>query len=287
MTDITRRDLLTGGLALPTASLFATMGEAKKLPNQGGVAMLPRGADIASHPRERLLFDFGWKFSFGHGTDPSKDFGFGFGQSDFSKTGLFRVAKTEFDDSNWRTLNLPHDWAVELPFVHDDAGTGDEQLRSHGYKPLGRRYPETSIGWYRRTFEIPPGDAGRRIWVELDGAVRDVLVWINGCLIGRNNNAYAPCRFEVTDFLTYGGTNVIVVRVDASYGAGWFYEGAGLYRHVWLLKTNAVHLGRWDSVVQCTLGAGAARLELSSVVLNTSTKPCSAGVAWTTTDAAW
>ena len=66
-------------------------------------------------------------------------------------------AKAKFDDSKWRALNLPHDWAVELPFVRD------EELQSHGYKPLGRRYPETSVGWYRREFDIPASDLGRRI----------------------------------------------------------------------------------------------------------------------------
>jgi beta-galactosidase len=240
---------------------------------------------VAVRRRERLLFDFDWKFKLGHGTDPTKDLGFGLGQSDFSKTGLLPVAKTAFDDSGWRTLNLPHDWAVELPFVHDDAGTGDEQLRSHGYKPLGRRYPETSIGWYRRKFDIPVSDVGRRIWVEFDGAVRDVLVFVNGCLVGRNNDAYTPFRFDITDFLTYGGANIIAVRVDASYGAGWFYEGAGLYRHVWLLKTDAVYLGRWDSVVRSMPRDNSAQLELTSVVFNTSEKPCPARVTWTITDA--
>src|SRR4029077_4452552 len=86
-------------------------------------------------PREKLLFDFGWKFTFGNGSDPAKDLGFGNGQGDFAKTGDFEFSKARFDDSKWRTLNLPHDWAVELPFVHDDV------QMSHGYKPLGRRYP--------------------------------------------------------------------------------------------------------------------------------------------------
>ena len=112
-------------------------------------------------------------------------------------------AKAKFDDSKWRTLNLPHDWAVELPFVRDD------EQKSHGYKPLGRRYPETSVGWYRREFEIPASDLGRRIWVEFDGAFRDVLVFVNGCFIGRNNNGYAPFRFDLTDFLAYGAKNYI------------------------------------------------------------------------------
>ncbi len=86
--------------------------------------------------------------------DPLRDLGFGMGQGDFAKSGEFWFATQKFDDSKWRALNLPHDWAVELPFVHDD------EQQSHGYKPLGRRYPETSVGWYRRTFDIPKEDSG-------------------------------------------------------------------------------------------------------------------------------
>ena len=97
---------------------------------------------------------------------------------------------------------------------------------------------------------FPLADAGRRIWVEFDGAFRDVLVFVNGCFIGRNDNGYAPFRFDLTDFLAYGAKNYIVARVDASFGDGWFYEGAGIYRHVWLTKTDAVHLGKWESTVR-------------------------------------
>ncbi len=231
-------------------------------------------------PREQLLFDFGWKFQFGHGSDPARDLGFGFGQGDFAKTGEFAFAKAKFDDSKWRAQNLPHDWAVELPFVHD------EEQKSHGFKPIGRRYPETSVGWYRREFEIPASDLGRRISVEFDGAFRDVLVFVNGCFIGRNNNGYAPFRFDLTDFLEYGKKNYIVARVDASFGDGWFYEGAGIYRHMWLTKTDAVHLGRWESTVRTSLGKDAATLTLGTVVANEGKSSERARVTWKILDAA-
>jgi beta-galactosidase len=231
-------------------------------------------------PREQLLFDFGWKFQFGHLSDPARDLGFGFGQGDFAKTGDFEFAKGKFDDSKWRTLNLPHDWAVELPFVHD------EEQNSHGFKPLGRRYPETSVGWYRREFEIPAADAGKRIAVEFDGAFRDVIVFVNGCFIGRNNNGYAPFRFDLTDFLTYGAKNYIVARVDASFGDGWFYEGAGIYRHVWLTKTDALHLGKWDSTVRTAVTDNAATLTLGTVVENQGKQAENAKVKWQILDAA-
>ncbi|HUB18679.1 MAG TPA: beta-galactosidase GalA [Acidobacteriaceae bacterium] len=286
MPFITRRDLLSSGLALSASTLAArsafahtTMLFGDDLP-QGSAVALPAVA-----PREQLLFDFGWKFTFGNSDDPSKDLDFGFGQSDFSKTGDFTFAKAGFDDSGWQALNLPHDWAVELPFVHDDSGGEDNAMKSHGYKPIGRRYPETSVGWYRREFEIPATDQGRRIWVEFDGAVRDVLVFVNGCFIGHNDNSYAPFRFDLTDFLSYGANNYIVVRADASFGDGWFYEGAGLYRHVWLTKMDPVHLGHWDSVIRSTARGGSATLDLSTVVCNQSRQATIAKVNWKILDA--
>ena len=231
--------------------------------------IIPSADDVTAFaPREQLLFDFGWKFKFGHGNDPSKDLDFSYGQADFSKTGEFKFAKADFKDSEWSPVRLPHDWAVTLPFVHDDSGTGDSQLRSHGYKPLGRRYPESSVGWYRREFEIPASDAGRRIWVEFDGVFRDALVFVNGCFIGRSDNGCVSFRFDLTDFLAYGAKNYIVLRVDASLGDGWSYEGAGIYRHVWLLKTDPVHLGRWENVVRSTVAHGVATLHLSAFVEN-------------------
>jgi beta-galactosidase len=280
MPDITRRDLLASGLTLSASSFFARSVWARTAALLGSDT--PEGsvaAALAVAPREQLLFDFGWKFIFGHGSDPAKDLGFGFGQGDFSKTGEFEFSKAGFDDSKWRVLNLPHDWAVELPFVRD------EEQMSHGYKPLGRRYPETSVGWYRREFEIAESDVGRRIWVEFDGAFRDVLVFVNGCFVGRNDNGYAPFWFDLTDFLAYGAKNYIVLRVDASFGDGWFYEGAGVYRHVWLTKTDAVHLGRWDSTVRSTVTGNSATLALAVVVQNRSKQEARTGVSWKIVDA--
>lgn len=246
----------------------------------GNVEAASAAAQAAVSPRERLLFDFKWKFQFGHGTDPARDLGLGIGQGDFAKTGEFDFAGEKFDDSKWRTLDLPHDWAVELPFVHDDV------QNSHGYKPVGRRYPETSVGWYRREFDIPASDLGRRITVEFDGAFRSVLIFVNGCFIGRNDNGYAPFHFDLTDFLTYGGKNYIVARVDASFGDGWFYEGAGIYRHVWLTKTDALHLGKWDSTVRTALSGNSAVLTLGTVVQNEGKQTENAKVSWQILDAA-
>jgi beta-galactosidase len=267
-------------LALSASSLVARSAWARATSHLTGALLAgsPRlasaGALAAIAPREQLLFDFGWKFQFGHGTDPARDLGFGYGQGDFAKTGDFAFAKAGFDDSKWRALNLPHDWAVELPFIRDDA------QKSHGYKPLGRRYPDTSVGWYRREFQIPASDLGRRIAVEFDGAFRSVLIFVNGCFIGRNDNGYAPFRFDLTDFLAYGAKNCIVARVDASFGDGWFYEGAGIYRHVWLTKSDALHLGRWESYVRAKIKDNWAVLSLGTIVVNEGNKPEPVDVEW-------
>jgi beta-galactosidase len=280
MTPFTRRDLLRSGIAVSASSLLPVtslrgagqpVGEASKSP-------LPENAPSIA-PREHLLFDFDWKFFQGNAADPARDLDFGKNQSDFAKSGEFKFATTKFDDSNWRALNLPHDWAVDLPFVHDDA------LQGHGYKPLGRSYPETSVGWYRRVFEIHKEDLGRRTTIEFDGAFRDTLVFLNGYFIGRNNNGYTPFQFDLSDFLNYGGKNYLVARVDASFGDGWFYEGAGIYRHVWLLKTDALHLDRWESYVRTEVKADAATLRLGTVVKNQSRQAENFRVRWQILDA--
>ena len=280
MSSLTRRDLLRSGLALSASTLVAgPMGRAHALLARYGGAVSAEALSAVA-PREHLLFDFGWKFFQGHGCDPLRDLGFGKGQGDFAKTGEFEFATAKFDDSKWRSLDLPHDWAVELPFVHD------EEQQSHGYKPLGRRYPETSIGWYRRTFEVPKEDASRRTVLEFDGAFRSALVFLNGCFMGRNDNGYAPFRFDVTDFLNYGGKNYLVVRMDASFGDGWFYEGAGIYRHVWLTKTDQLHLGHWDSYARAAIKGKAATLSLGTVVQNEGTQTETCRVRWQILDAA-
>ena len=280
MSDLTRRDLLRSGALVSASSLtagsFASRAHAllTGYPDAGS-----GGALAAVAPRERFLMDFGWKFSFGHASDPARDFGFGKDQGDFAKSGEFKFSTEKFDDAKWRSLNLPHDWAVELPFVHDD------DLQSHGYKPLGRKYPETSMGWYRRTFDIPESDNGRRLRLDFDGAFRDALVFLNGYFIGRNNNGYAPFSFDISDFARYGSKNYLVVRMDASFGDGWFYEGAGIYRHVWLTKTDALHLGEWESYVRTDVKANVATLNLGTVVQNQGTKAEICRVRWQVLDA--
>jgi beta-galactosidase len=283
MSDITRRDLLRTGLALSGGSFLVHGTEAHTASGPGASAHSGSPAAIieppaAVSPRERLLFDFDWRFHLGCDSAALRHLGTGDGLDAFSKTGAFAFATETFDDSGWRPLDLPHDWAVELPFVRDEA------LQSHGYKPLGRNYRNTSIGWYRRAFDIPATDATRRIVLEFEGAFRSAAVFVNGCYVGRSDSGYVPFQFEVSDFLNYGGRNFVVVRVDATYGEGWFYEGAGIYRHVWLTKTDRLHLGSSDSVVRCRVEPGRAELVLETQVVNDGPRPEHAHVRWTILD---
>ncbi len=271
MKMLSRRDVLKSGLVAPAAAVAAHgMGPfdnaIKAVSQVSGPLSVNASmqAALTGTERERLLLDFGWRFHFGHADDASKDFGFGSGRAgNFQKTGNFMPAGTiAFDDSDWKRLDLPHDWAVELPFQNDPA------LSSKGFYPLGRNYPATSVGWYRRVFELPAEDAGKRITVEFDGAYRETMVVLNGFYLGRHSGGYDPFDFDVTDFVIPGGRNVLLVRVDATESDGWFYEGAGIYRHVWLVKTNPVHVKRWGTFVQTKMRSGKATLSIRTEVNN-------------------
>ena len=250
---MTRRDLLKTGIVVSSGGRFSS---AVAQVTQGGVA-----ANLGG--RERLLLDSGWRFHLGHASDPQKDFGFGSNTSTFAKQGrLATPGNANFDDSAWQAVNVPHDWAVDLPFVQDRAVNG------HGGKPLGRAYPETSIGWYRRVFDIPSSDQVRRLSIEFDGVFRDAVVAINGHFIARNMSGYAPFRFDFSDYANYGGRNVLLVRADATLGEGWFYEGAGIYRHVWLTKTHPVHVPQWGTYVRTEVTGDQARILISTEIHN-------------------
>ena len=265
MRDWTRRDVVKTGLA---ASLGAIAMPEEILrrpsPTEGGAAGADRRDEPAPAPvRERLLLDRGWRFHLGHAGDPQRDFGFGRGE-EFAKTGEFMPApsKPDFDVSAWQAVDLPHDWAVELPFENAEA------LYNQGFKPIGRAYPATSIGWYRRGFDLPATDHGRRLSLEFDGVLRDCLVALNGVFLGNNLSGYAPFRFDISDVANYGGPNVLVVRADASEHEGWFYEGAGIYRHVWLVKAAPVHVAQWGACVASEVRDGVATLTITTQVNN-------------------
>jgi len=286
MKAFSRRDLLKTSLLAPAAAaavaqplnpveaaLQASSPASGPLPTSG--APVPAGGGAG---RERLLLDFGWRFHLGHATDQSKDFDF---HGAFQKTGNFvRPGSIAFDDTDWKPVDLPHDWAIELPFHNDPA------LNSKGYYPLGRNYPETSVGWYRRIFTLEEADKGKRITLEFDGAYRESMVVFNGFYIGRHSGGYDPFRFDVTDFANPGGRNVLLVRVDATSSDGWFYEGAGIYRHVWLVKSNPVHVKQWGTFVRSEIKGTSATLKVRTELENNTPAMAEARVVSTILDPA-
>ena len=232
-----------------------------------GLTAVRAAADaVAPARRERLLMDFGWRFAFGSAVDARKDFNTGTSYfSYFAKSGYGDgAAAADFDDRGWRVLDVPHDWAVEAPF--DGHGS-----HSHGYKSVGRNFPETSVGWYRKSFFIPASDRGRRIGVEFDGVFRDSTVWVNGHYLGREESGYTGFGWNLTEFLNYGEDNVIAVRADATMEEGWFYEGAGIYRHVWLVKTDPLHVKRNGSFVTSRIDGASAAVTARMAVINEGT----------------
>jgi beta-galactosidase len=224
--------------------------------------------------REKLLLDFGWKFHLGHASDPASDFDFGANQRTYAKAGygIASCAEPDFKDDDWTAINLPHDWAVDLPFVPPVDFPTEEVQRAaraaHGFRPLGREYPETSIGWYRKSFDVAATDVGRRLALEFDGVFRAATIIFNGYIVATSGSGYRAFRVDITDFVNYGRKNVLVVRVDASLGEGWFYEGAGIYRHVWLVKQDALHVAQWGTFVRSSVSGKAAKLAIATDLVN-------------------
>ena len=208
----------------------------------------------AQSVRERILLDDGWQFAFGNAASSQKDFGCGTEYFNY----LTKAASIhnegpyslEFDAAKWgvewKSVDLPHDWAVDLPYAA-------EASHSHGYKTVGYKYPETGVGWYRKTITIPEEDLGKHLYLQFDGIFRDARVWINGFYLGHEPSGYATQTYDITEYLNYGGENLITVRADATLEEGWFYEGAGIYRHVWLNKTTPLHVAPFGTFVHSKL----------------------------------
>jgi beta-galactosidase len=183
----------------------------------------------------------------------------------------------DYSDASWRQVQLPHDWAIELPF--DAKADG-----SHGFKALGTAFPQNSVSWYRRTFDIAKADANRRIWLEFDGVFRDCTVFVNGWFVGHHDSGYTGFRYDITDVANFGEKNLVAVRVDATQSEGWFYEGAGIYRHVWLVKTAPVAIAPDGIFVTSSFAnntpTGPAKVQVQTELRNTQPTPASVMVEW-------
>lgn len=176
--------------------------------------------------------------------------------------GTFPFVQKNFNDASWERVNLPHDWAIEGPFLkeHDDKIGGG----------MGR-LPSAGVAWYRKKLHIPSSDAGRSIFLDVDGAMSYAMVWCNGTLVGGWPYGYASWRVDLTPYIIPGGDNQLAIRLDNPPSSMRWYPGAGLYRNVWLTKTDPVHIGHWGSrVTTRDVSAAAATIDMEVTIDNTS-----------------
>ena len=220
---------------------------------------------LSANAQKKINLDEDWKFHFGNSANPEKDF-------DYSKTSLFfksnvfatTVINPKFVDSTWRSLNLPHDWVVELPFENSPLF----EMEAHGYKPVGGLYPQNSIGWYRKHFNVDKAESNKRYEIQFDGIYRNATIWLNGFYVGTNFSGYVGKSYDITDYMNFDAENVIVVRVDATQNEGWFYEGAGIYRHVWLNVTAKMHIPEGGLYVVPEVKGKNASINIETTVEN-------------------
>jgi beta-galactosidase len=148
--------------------------------------------------------------------------------------GTLAYVQAGFDDSGWTLVDLPHDWAIQGPFSASGGGG------------MGR-LPSPGVAWYRKKLDIPAADAGRRIFLDVDGAMSYAAVWLNGRLAGGWPYGYASWRVDLTPYVTPGGSNQLAIRLDNPSDFSRWYPGGGLYRNIWLVKTGPVHIGQWGT----------------------------------------
>jgi beta-galactosidase len=176
----------------------------------------------------------------------------------------------DFDDSGWQAVTLPHDWAIAGPFLEQG---------NHG--GMGR-LPSWGIGWYRRKLDIPAGDAGKLIWLEVDGAMAYATVWLNGRLVGGWPFGYSSWQVDLTPYVNFGGENHLVIRLDNPPSSSRWYPGGGIYRNVWLTKTQSVRVGQWGVfVAPRDVSVDSATVDVAVTVANGSEEKTVVDVATT------
>lgn len=229
----------------------------------------PRDGLDPAYPAEepgRLLLDHGWRFHLGD--IPMPEIKGHQASYENAKAGMSHgAAAMTFDDSDWREVDLPHDWAIEAP-VDRDANI------AQGYRRRG-------VGWYRRTIRLDPALQGKFLEIDFGAVATHATVWINGTIVERNWSGYNGFRVDLTPFARFGDElNTIAIRVDADPMEGWWYEGAGMYRHVWLAVREPVHIP--TDGVHCDprrAADGSWSVPVTVTLNNISTKTRSVAVA--------
>lgn len=188
----------------------------------------------------------------------------------FQKNDIVGAEMQDFDDSNWRKVQIPHDWSVEGPYSKDNAVRLDQftpyvrwtKDGSAGYLPFG-------IGWYRKTFTLPASYEGKKIFIEFDGVYRNSDIWINGHHIGNYPSGYLGFICDVTDHVNFDLPNTLAVKVDARLKEGWWYEGCGIYRPVRLVITDKLYIPQWGThVITPDIAEHVATVNIKTTIKN-------------------
>ncbi|MBZ5495599.1 MAG: DUF4982 domain-containing protein [Acidobacteriia bacterium] len=172
-----------------------------------------------------------------------------------------------FDDSSWQKLDLPHDYAIEGPFIATGGGG------------MGR-LPSSGVAWYRKSFTLAASDAGKVIFLDIDGAMAYSSVWLNGRFVGGWPYGYSSFRLNLTPYAKPGESNILAIRLDNLPSSSRWYPGGGLYRNVWLVKTAPVHVGQWGTYIATPeVSKTSARVDLKVTVANDSKQDVNVSVA--------
>lgn len=152
----------------------------------------------------------------------------------------FPFVQNSFDDKHWENVTIPHDWAIKGPFQEG----GDAEVTGG----MGR-LPSNGVAWYRKKIDISKADEGKSIFLDIDGAMSYAMVWLNGSLVGGWPYGYNSWRLDLTPYINFDGENQLAIRVDNPNHSARWYPGAGIYRNVWLTKTNKVHISQWGTTI--------------------------------------
>lgn len=176
--------------------------------------------------------------------------------------GNFSFVQVGFDDNSWEKVDLPHDWAIKGPFM---TGSNPEVGGGMG------RLPSNGVAWYRKKLDIPASDAGKSIFLDVDGAMSYAMVWLNGKLVGGWPYGYNSWRLDLTPYLVPGGKNQLAIRLDNPNNSARWYPGGGIYRNVWLTKTSPVHVGQYGTYITTeNISKTSATIKLEVTVDNNS-----------------
>jgi len=175
----------------------------------------------------------------------------------------FPLVQNDFDDHAWERVNLPHDWAIKGPFYKEQQAVVGGGMG---------RLPVQGVAWYRRKLNIPASDAGKSIYLDIDGAMSYAMVWLNGSLVGGWPYGYNSFRLDLTPYIKPGGDNQLAIRLDNPANSSRWYPGGGIYRNIWLTRVNRVHVAQWGTCIQTKqVSASSAAVHLSVQIENKST----------------